>query len=286
MPNATLTDSNSIEYDANFPFPVTPVGAGPGGEAEVSIPDGADIALGSTTDDAYTGTEPYTAMSALRAIANAAVSTAASAANISQTGGNNLAVDDAAAGTTVPVPAGTIVQSTNAGYAVGDRGTIRQQSSGETLVAPSIGGIASTSVNGALGDGRSNTVAAYGLLSYRLGFNGTTWDRTRMNTAANGGAALMESGPYSRGRVTADGQIKGSAGFIHTLSIAPLTATPTAGLLTVYDSLTETGTVVYAEYIFATTPGHTVTLDIPCATGIYVGFDATLANVQVTVAYR
>lgn len=30
MPNATLTDSNSIEYDASFPFPVTPVpGASP-----------------------------------------------------------------------------------------------------------------------------------------------------------------------------------------------------------------------------------------------------------------
>lgn len=91
---------------------------------------------------------------------------------------------------------------------------------------------------------------------------------------------------YSYGRATADTQIKGSAGFIHTVSIAPLTATPTAGLLTIYDSSAESGTVIYAEWIFATDVGHTIELNVTTATGIYVGFDATLANVQVTVAYR
>lgn len=117
-----------------------------------------------------------------------------------------------------------------------------------------------------------------------MGFNGTSWDRLRLAGSSLG--LLTENGPYQLGRVTADGQIKGSAGFIHTVSIAPLTATPTAGLLTIYNSLTETGTVVYSEWIFATTPGHTITLDIPCSTGIFVGFDGALANVQVTVAYR
>lgn len=72
---------------------------------------------------------------------------------------------------------------------------------------------------------------------------------------------------------------------LHTVSIAPLTATPTAGLLTIYDSATETGTVVYSEWIFATTPGHTILLDCVCPNGIYVGFDAALANVSVTVTY-
>jgi hypothetical protein len=47
----------------------------------------------------------------------------------------------------------------------------------------------------------------------------------------------------------------------------------------------ETGTVVYSEWVFATTPGHTITLDVFCDNGIYVGFDATLANVSVTVGY-
>lgn len=97
---------------------------------------------------------------------------------------------------------------------------------------------------------------------------------------------LTESGPYSYGRATADTQIKGSAGFVHTISIAPTTATPTAGLVTVYDSTTETGTVIYSEWIFATDVGHTITLDVPTTNGIYVGYDATLANASVTVSYR
>ena len=112
-----------------------------------------------------------------------------------------------------------------------------------------------------------------------------TWTVQPGNTA-NTTAWKVENGPYSLGRATADAQIKAGAGFIHTVSIAGLTATPTAGLVTIYDSLTETGTVVYAEWVFATVEGHTILLDVPVATGIYVGFDATLANAQVTVAYR
>ncbi len=115
-------------------------------------------------------------------------------------------------------------------------------------------------------------------------FNGTTWDR--MRSVGSAGALAVESGPYLRGRVTADGQIKAGAGLIHTVSISALTATPTAGLLTIYDSLTETGTIIYSEWVFATVTGHSVLLDIPFATGCYVGFDATLANVACTVSYR
>lgn len=105
----------------------------------------------------------------------------------------------------------------------------------------------------------------------------------RMNAVR---ALYHENGPYLLGRATGDTQIKSSAGFIHSISIAPLTAAPTAGLLTVYDNTVEGGTVVYSEWVFATTPGHTVVLDVPMGTGIYVGFDGTLANVQATVSYR
>jgi hypothetical protein len=94
------------------------------------------------------------------------------------------------------------------------------------------------------------------------------------------------AGCYSYSRKTADGQVKGGSGVLHSVTIAPTTATPTAGLLSVYDSTSETGTVVYSEWVFATTPGHTVILDVVCDTGIYVGFDGTLANVSCTVAYR
>lgn len=112
-------------------------------------------------------------------------------------------------------------------------------------------------------------------------FNGTTWDRMRGDT----NATVVEE-RFTTGRVTADGQIKGSAGFLHSISISPVTATPTAGLLTVYDSLTETGTIIYTEWVFATAPGHTIILDRVFTTGCYVGFDATLANVAVTASYR
>lgn len=89
--------------------------------------------------------------------------------------------------------------------------------------------------------------------------------------------------PFS---VTAEGSQKSGAGFLHTVTIAPTTATPTAGLLTIYDNTAESGTVLYSEWVFATTPGHTVTLDVAVSTGIYVGFDATLANVRVSGSYR
>lgn len=94
----------------------------------------------------------------------------------------------------------------------------------------------------------------------------------------------MSNKRYSR--KTADGQVKAGPGSIHAITVSPLTATPTAGLLSVYDSLTETGTVVYSEWVFATAVGHSIVLEgATCDTGIYVGFDGTLANVAVTVVY-
>jgi hypothetical protein len=93
----------------------------------------------------------------------------------------------------------------------------------------------------------------------------------------------MSKTRYSR--VTADGQVAAKSAFLHNVSIAPTTATPTAGLLSIYDNTAESGTVVYSEWIFATTPGHTINLDVFCDKGIYVGYDATLANVSVTVSY-
>lgn len=92
---------------------------------------------------------------------------------------------------------------------------------------------------------------------------------------------------YFTGRhVTADAQIKAGAGFLHSLTFAPTDAAPTAGTIIVYDSLTETGTVLYSE-TFTTTPfrGYTVTLDVAFGTGLYVGFTTT-TDVGVTVSYE
>jgi hypothetical protein len=87
-------------------------------------------------------------------------------------------------------------------------------------------------------------------------------------------------------RITTEGLIRTGNGILHTISIAPTTATPTAGLLTVYDNTSESGTAIYSEWVFATTNGHTITLDCNVSTGIYVGYDGTLANVSCTVAHR
>jgi hypothetical protein len=86
-------------------------------------------------------------------------------------------------------------------------------------------------------------------------------------------------------RCTADTAVRSGAGILHTISIAPTTATPTAGLITVYDNTAESGTAIFSEWVFATTPGHTITLDCNVSTGIYVGY-TTVTDVSVTVAHR
>lgn len=168
-----------------------------------------------------------------------------------------------------------------ANLAVTKYGSIRALVTGQSVTGSD--GYSNTAVALATSDGGdvdSPVLPLQGLAA----FNGTSFDRVRLAGSTLG--LLTENGPYLLGRATADTQIKSSAGFVHTVSIAALTATPTAGLLTLYCNTAESGTVLYAEWIFATDVGHTVTLDIPCSTGIYAGFDATLANVQATISYR
>jgi hypothetical protein len=73
---------------------------------------------------------------------------------------------------------------------------------------------------------------------------------------------------------------------LHTISIAGTTATPTAGLVTIYDSTAESGTAVYSEWVFATVVGHTITLDCDMRAGIYVGYDGSVTNATVTVTWQ
>ncbi len=104
-------------------------------------------------------------------------------------------------------------------------------------------------------------------------FNGTTWDREHPQI-------------YSYSRKTADGQVKASAGFVHTVCISPTTATPTAGLISVNDATTETTPLVYSTWVFATLGSYCATLDATFATGIYVSYDGSATNISVTVTYR
>lgn len=91
---------------------------------------------------------------------------------------------------------------------------------------------------------------------------------------------------YSYSRLTADGQVKSGAGFLHTITFAQADAAPTAGSIIVYDNTAESGTVIYSE-TFTTDVfrGYTITLDVSFSTGCYVGFTTT-ADVGVTVSYR
>jgi hypothetical protein len=94
------------------------------------------------------------------------------------------------------------------------------------------------------------------------------------------------AGAYSKTAVlVADGQVKGSAGVLHTVVISCNDAAPTAGSLIIYDSLTETGTQVF-NHTFVTSPIAPLTLvfDAIMTTGIYVGFTTT-NDINVTVTY-
>lgn len=86
--------------------------------------------------------------------------------------------------------------------------------------------------------------------------------------------------------LAADAQVKGSAGFLHSVTFMCNDAAPTAGSIIIYNSLTESGTQVF-NHTFTTTPfvPFTVILDVVMSTGIYVGFTTT-ADVNVLVSYR
>ncbi len=101
------------------------------------------------------------------------------------------------------------------------------------------------------------------------------------------GVAKVE-GQFSYKIVTADTQVKASAGFVHAISCATTAgAAATAGALTLRDATTETTPIVHTIGIPASafTPFGFV-IDEVFATGIYAGFDGTLAGVSCTVSYR
>ncbi len=88
--------------------------------------------------------------------------------------------------------------------------------------------------------------------------------------------------PYAH--VAADAQVKAGKGILHSIVLNGLT---TAGDLTVYDSLTEAGTVIAVLHIDVTTSLSvqpiTFLYDLKFATGLYMGFDGTLvADFTVT----
>ncbi len=97
---------------------------------------------------------------------------------------------------------------------------------------------------------------------------------------------LIVAGYEVLGDVTVDTQIKAGEGTLHTITFGQDDAAPTAGTIIVYDSLTETGTVLY-KHTFTTAifDPLTITLDCYFGTGLFIGFTTT-GDVGVTVTYR
>jgi hypothetical protein len=184
---------------------------------------------------------------------------------------------------------GKASSSLPAAVTAGDRvdawyGLAGQQMVGFVSSAATVGADAANQSTITMGTAALVTNTPIGVAGYN--FNGTNWDRQR-GPAGAVGSSYVENGPYTATRVTADGQIKATAGFVHSVCVTPLTATPTPGLFSLYNSATEAGTVVWSAWIFATASQTCFeNLDAVFSTAIYAGYDATLANATATVSFR
>ncbi len=97
-------------------------------------------------------------------------------------------------------------------------------------------------------------------------------------------SGVLEVGwPYRH--VAADAQVKAGPGILHSIVLNGLT---TLGDITLYDSLTEGGTVIAVLRLCTVTSisvqPMTLNYDLRFNTGLYVGYDAT-AVADLTVMY-
>lgn len=95
---------------------------------------------------------------------------------------------------------------------------------------------------------------------------------------------MMTMPNYNYYKATADGQVKASAGVLHSVTFAA-SGTVTAGVITIYDSLTETGTQIWTGTIQTALNPATIMIDGAFSTGCYIGYDGTIANVSVHASY-
>jgi membrane protein implicated in regulation of membrane protease activity len=102
------------------------------------------------------------------------------------------------------------------------------------------------------------------------------------------GRVETQMGNATCSAVTADLQCKSGQTFLNTVTFSQTSsAAPVAGVLTIYDSLTETGTVIWSGYFStAVLVPFTITLNRVATTGIYVGYDGTLSGIKTSVSSR
>lgn len=109
-----------------------------------------------------------------------------------------------------------------------------------------------------------------------------------MQLGANNDSVLSYESGNSTASQTADASVASGASTLVSVTISQTAAAaPTAGVLTIYDNTAESGTVLFTTYISTSViVPYTLTLNKTAGTGIYAGFDATLAGVTVNIGYR
>ena len=99
---------------------------------------------------------------------------------------------------------------------------------------------------------------------------------------AQDAAGRIITANYLYSHITADTQIKGAPGTLHTLTVNSCTG---AGVLTLYDDLAEVGTIIAAIAIPITPVPVTLHYDVDFVTALYTGYDGALAA-DITISYR
>ena len=90
---------------------------------------------------------------------------------------------------------------------------------------------------------------------------------------------------YNYTRVTADGLVKTGKGHLKRV-IFSANGTVTAGIISISDAITETTPIILSATIQVASPPISVEVGVDFDTGLYVGYDGTIANVATTVVWR
>lgn len=96
---------------------------------------------------------------------------------------------------------------------------------------------------------------------------------------------LLVEARYSRTRLTASGLVATGAGYIKGLTFSA-TGAVTAGVVTVYDNTAASGDVIFSGVIQTGISPIPLPLETTFATGLYVSYDGTIANVATGVSWR
>lgn len=91
----------------------------------------------------------------------------------------------------------------------------------------------------------------------------------------NGALNRMMTGSFCKGsRITGSNQIKPAMGFVHQFTIDAITV---AGVLTIYDNVSASGTILFQGRLEVTDVLKPVLIDKIAENGIFFSFDGTLA---------